>query len=294
MVASARNPLEGAFFDLSTRTKLRLTGEDRQRYLNGQITNDLRKLSECTSIAACVLSAKGKTDAHIFVFQDQVSYVLDADPDLRETLLGRLERYVIADDVEIADVTDELSIFHVIGDVVPDVARGNLIRANRFGAPGYDIWIERSQRENVFALLDSKVSFVDEQAAEVFRVERGIPRWGHELTQEIIPVEANLEESCVDYNKGCYIGQEVISRMKMSGQRNKRLAGFLADDESRLAAGMRLMSTAGKEAGWITSAATSERFGRRIALGYVKRGADLPAGIKVVELPFSPDNIGSD
>lgn len=291
---ASRNPEEGAFFDLSARTKLRLTGADRQRYLNGQITNDLRKLTESVAIAACVLSAKGKTDAHIFVSQDREVYALDADPGLRETLPGRLERYVISDDVQIADVTDDLSIFHVIGDMVPNVADGKMVQANRLGTPGCDIWIERSARDKVFESLSSVIPFVDEKQAEVFRVEQGIPRWGHELTQEIIPVEANLEESCVDYNKGCYIGQEVISRIKMSGQRNKRLYGFIADDESQLEAGIRLTSSAGKEAGWLTSAAASERFGRRIALGYVKRGADLPADIKLIELPFSAANIGSD
>ncbi len=68
--------------------------------------------------------------------------------------------------------------------------------------------------------------FCDEEAAETLRIERGLPRWGHELTGEIIPTEANLEASAIDYAKGCYIGQEVISRIKMSGQTNKRLCGF--------------------------------------------------------------------
>ena len=106
------------------------------------------------------------------------------------------------------------------------------------------------------------------------RIEHGIPRWGFELTEEIIPIEANLEQRTIDYQKGCYIGQEVISRMKMSGQTNKRLCGLISVNDVPLRPGMKLAvpSTAGKEAGWITSATRSERIGKEIALGYVKRG----------------------
>src|SRR3954451_15447660 len=109
------DPLKGAFVDLSARTKLRITGADRLRYLNGQITNDLRKATDVSPIEASVLSAKGKTEGHVFVRPDNDTFLLDADAELRESLTARLERYVIADDVEIADLTDELSIFHMLG-----------------------------------------------------------------------------------------------------------------------------------------------------------------------------------
>jgi folate-binding protein YgfZ len=111
----------------------------------------------------------------------------------------------------------------------------------------------------------------DDDCAEVLRIERGLPRWGRELTNEIIPAEANLEASTIDYAKGCYIGQEVISRMKMSGQSNKRLCGLLAVDGASIAAGMRLARD-GKDVGWVTSVANSARLGKTIALGFVKRG----------------------
>src|SRR5262249_31576425 len=93
-----------AFFaDLSARAKFRVTGADRFRFLNGQITNDLRKASETVAIEACVLNAKGKVNAHIFIAALGESFLVDAEPDLRETLEARLERYVIADDVQIED-----------------------------------------------------------------------------------------------------------------------------------------------------------------------------------------------
>jgi folate-binding protein YgfZ len=124
------------------------------------------------------------------------------------------------------------------------------------------------------------------------RIEEGIPRWGRELTEEIIPIEANLEERTVDYEKGCYIGQEVISRIKMSGQTNKRLCGLISLDGVPLQAGMRLASAPekGKEAGWVTSATHSEKIGKEIALGYVKRGFNNPGG-KLDAL--APENSGA-
>src|SRR5213596_4400369 len=96
--------------DLSERAKFRITGTDRFRFLNGQITNDLRKVSETVAIEACVLNAKGKMDAHIFVGALGESFLVDTDPTLREKLLARLERYVIADEVQIEDVTDQFAL----------------------------------------------------------------------------------------------------------------------------------------------------------------------------------------
>ena len=98
-------------FDLSDRVKLRLTGSDRVRFLNGQVTNDVRKANANLSLPACVLSAKGKMDALIFVSARRGRVVIDADADLRQTLAQRLERYLIADDVTIEDVTESLRSF---------------------------------------------------------------------------------------------------------------------------------------------------------------------------------------
>src|SRR5438270_2786715 len=95
------------FLELSERANFRITGTARLRFLNRQITNDLRKASETSAIEACILNAKGKTDAHIFVCTSEESFWVDAAADLRETLKVRLERYVIADDVQIEDVTDQ-------------------------------------------------------------------------------------------------------------------------------------------------------------------------------------------
>ena len=224
------NPAQGAFFDLSPRVKLRITGADALRFLNGQISNDLRKATADFAIQASVLSAKGKLNANVFISAEADSFVLDADPEVREELPARIERYIIADDVQIEDVTDRFAIFHITGEVTPVPFRpSRIVQADRFGCSGWDIWLERAEVERVRQELSATLVFCDEECAEVFRIERGIPRWGRELTDQIIPTEANLEATSIDYSKGCYIGQEVISRIKMSGQTNKRLCGLVLD-----------------------------------------------------------------
>src|SRR5438445_12283401 len=266
------------FLALSERAKFRITGTDRLRFLNGQITNDLRKASETSAIEACILNAKGKTDAHIFVCTSEKSVWVDAAADLRETLKVRLERYVIADDVQIEDVTDQFLLFHLLSKQPPALESGRIVSVHRFAEPGWDIWVEVAQHGALLQELSLRWTLRDSDAAEVMRIEQGIPRWGRELTAEIIPIEANLEQRTIDYQKGCYIGQEVISRIKMSGQTNKRLCGLISLDDVPLQPGMKLAapSAAGREVGWVTTATRSERIGKEIALGYVKRGFNSP------------------
>ncbi len=166
-----------------------------------------------------------------------------------------------------------------------------MVRAARFGCSGWDIWLDSAEHDRAFQQLSSGFPFCDEECAELIRIEQGIPRWGRELTDQIIPTEANLEVTSIDYAKGCYIGQEVISRIKMSGQTNKRLCGLVSLSGTPLQPGMRLAAAedGGKEAGWITSAVRSPRLEKEIALGYVKRGFNA-AGARLRAL--SPENSG--
>lgn len=299
-MTSDMRPEQGVAFDLSSRTKLRVTGADRLRFLNGQISNDVRKAAPNSAVHACVLTAKGKINADVFLAVDGDSYLVDSEPGTAETLAARIERYIIADDVEVEDVSDEFALFHILGPNVPAVDASKVVQANRFGLDGADLWVSGSLHDAAFQELSRKLPFCDEAGAEIFRIERGVPRVGHELTDKIIPTEANLELRAIDYAKGCYIGQEVISRIKMSGQTNKRLCGFVGLTQARLESGMRLLTVPdSNDVGWITSAAMSSRLGKQIALGFVKRGSQTPgteldarAGeaqtrVQIVDLPFA-------
>src|SRR5438093_12930495 len=159
------------FLDLSGRVKLRITGADRLRFLNGQITNDLRKASETSAIEACILNAKGKTDAHIYVSASGGSFLVDAAADLREALNIRLERYVIADDVQIEEVTDQFSLFHVFPEEPPAPGLGRIVCARRFAATGWDVWSDPADHDAVRHELTSSHLFIDSGAADVMRIE---------------------------------------------------------------------------------------------------------------------------
>jgi folate-binding protein YgfZ len=262
------------FFHLSARTKLRVTGADRVRFLNGQTTNDVRRSTESATQESCVLNAKGHLEAHLFLFSTSDAIWIDADEELRESLPARLERYVIADNVVIEEVTDEFALFHVVAEKSPQIPEAKFcLRSRRLLEEGWDVWGERSESEKIRQALSAQNDFISPDAVEILRIENGIPRWGRELTPEIIPPEARLEKRAIDYDKGCYVGQEVISRMKMSGQMRQRLCGVLGAEE--LAAGSELRAQE-KSAGKITSAVYSPRMRAHIALAMIKRGLTGP------------------
>ena len=283
-----------------------MRGSDRLRFLNGQITNDLRKATETEAIEACILNAKGKIDAHVFICAGQDAYVLDTDADLRETIPARLDRYIIADDVQIEDVSDEFDLFHFLDLERPTLPNECVVvRARRLSRAGWDAWVKRTDANNIRASFLQRWTVCDAASTETLRIQAGLPRWGRELTNEIIPIEANLEERCVDYSKGCYIGQEVISRIKMSGQTNKRLCGLISLDGVVLLPSMRLTAAADehRDVGWVTSGDYNPQIQKHIGLGFVKRGFNGPgthlralpsadpassagARIEVVSLPF--------
>jgi folate-binding protein YgfZ len=268
-------------FDLTPRTKIWLTGADRLRYLNGQVSNDVRRLNSSTAMQACVMTAKGKMNALIWIRAGADFLQIDAEPGSAEGVMARLERYIISDDVELADVTSEFALAHCIGvsrevlapNLPPEVT---LTNSNRFGMPGVDLlWSAGftwgAQGVNPQALESSGINsvLVNAETAEVFRIEQGIPVWGKELDENTIPVEAGLEGGSIDYHKGCYIGQEVISRIKSVGHVNRHLAGFLTPEE--VPPGTRIFSEA-KDVGFITSSAWSSALNQAVALGYLKRG----------------------
>jgi tRNA-modifying protein YgfZ len=284
------------FFDLSARTKLRVTGADRVRFLNGQTTNDVRKAGTGSTQESCVLNAKGHLDAHIFLFATPNEIWIDADAELREQLQARLERYIIADDVVLEDVSEGFGLFHLLAESKPEgIETKFCVQSQRLGCDGWDVWVESAVAAQTKSALAAVYRTADEGEWELLRIENGIPRWGRELTPEIIPPEANLQERAIDYEKGCYIGQEVISRMKMSGQVRQRLCGIVS--EAAMAPRMELRAET-KLAGWITSAAYSARLNAHIGLGMIKRGYTdagtslvalahgAEASVKVVGLPF--------
>jgi len=266
--------------DLSARTQLVLTGADRVRYLNGQVTNDVRKLRPGQTQMACVTTAKGKLCADVFITAQEEALIVDADPSLREALLARLERYIVADDVMIADVTESEVLLHYLGSEPPGFSGSVTVAAAcRLGREGWDLRLGRKDFSATHEALFAGRAIMDESLAELLRIEAGIPRWGRELDENTLPPEAGLDETHIDYHKGCYIGQEVISRLRSVGHVNRRLIGFIADGDGLLAPGMTVFaeSSGGAVVGTLTSVAFSFALEKTIALGYLKRGSPTGA-----------------
>lgn len=269
----------GAAVNLSARAKWSLGGADRVRYLNGQLTQDVRQARADHALYACVTNVKGRVEGDVFIHTSPQGdeLLLDAAPDLRESLGVRLERYIIADDAVLTDVTEEWQLWHVWGEAAEEagaagvVEGGTWVKGTRFGTPGLDLWLPAAD-----PLPAWSCDVLTESQLEAFRILQGVPAYPHELNAEVFPPEAGLEGRAMSFTKGCYIGQEVLSRIKTTGRMPKELVRWEAQgpglEPSR---GQDLF--AGPEStaplGHITSATLRPGDGVAVGLAYVKQGA---------------------
>jgi folate-binding protein YgfZ len=280
--------------DLTERAKFKITGQDRVRFLNGQLTNDILGLKPGITRYACALTAKGKLCADLYVTSTAEAFYLDTALILRSSLSTRLERYIIADDVVIEDVTEEFGLFHLLSQNIEELAKHRngletefaslskeypavfASESDRFAGPGVDLWFPLSTKFSILELLKEEPLTSD--VAESLRIERGIAAWGNELSENVIPNEADLQDRAISYTKGCYLGQEVISRIKSIGHVNRLLRGLVPIGDILLEQGDKLIADTQtmKEIGFITSVGKSEKSARLIALGFVRRGFDQP------------------
>jgi folate-binding protein YgfZ len=294
-----------ARFDLSARGRLCLIGADRQRFLHGQVTNNVNDLKTGQGTYAALANNKGKmtSDLNIYILADEI--LLDFEPGLADAVKQRLEKFIIADDVEIVDA----SSFRLVTVQGPGASaaceklglplpkRFEIIEHNgcyvagtpRLGGPGIDIFFP----EGAALALDE----IPEASAEAFdaaRIAQGIPRFGVDMDENTLVPEAI--ESAISYNKGCYIGQEVIARIRTYGQVAKALRGLRFEPGAAVPKRGDKIVRDGKEVGWITSAIFSTKLQRPIALGYVRKecnqiGSMLAvnaAPAEIAPLPFAP------
>jgi folate-binding protein YgfZ len=214
----------GAIIDLSDSVRLRFTGNDRLRYLNGQLTCDVRKASPDTVLPGCVTNHKGRLEAVVSLHSRGDAICLDAPASLADFLPARLGKYIIADDVELEDISAASALLHCCGGNPDSLRRhlgeGETALANaRFGPPGTDIWCPPSR----VAFWLSLAPPLSREEASTLRIQHGWPDWDADLGDGILPPEAGLDATHIDYHKGCYIGQEVLSRMRTAGKLNQRL-----------------------------------------------------------------------
>ncbi|NNE90274.1 MAG: folate-binding protein YgfZ [Verrucomicrobiales bacterium] len=207
------------------RAFFRLTGPDRVRFLNGQVSNQVDRDLSALSIEACVCTLKGKVQSliHITGDPDCEALLIDAEIDQREDVFERLDRYLIADDCELEDVTGTVVLWHGFGEDStaaenPETSR----RSHRLGPKGWDVF-EKPAGESLERIQEGEI--------EELRIEFGIPKWGHELTGEEFPAEVGLDRRAVDFHKGCYLGQEVVSRIESVGRVKRGLCWVEGDQD---------------------------------------------------------------
>lgn len=255
----ARLRRAGGFYAPKDRLRLCVTGADRVRYLNGQVSNDLRRLTPGVALAALVLTAKGKLCGDVLVWAEGEALIVEADAALGKTLPARLERYAIADDVAF-EVLPSTPRRHVFGPAAEGLEG---VRISRLGIEGLDV---DTPPPGMFEATAEEV--------EALRIERGVPQWGRELNEDILPQEAGLERAAVDFHKGCYVGQEVVSRIQSVGRVNRLLGGFWGDFPPEKASTLSLAAADGTKAGHLTSAIRHPETGRTAALGYLSTRAE--------------------
>jgi folate-binding protein YgfZ len=261
---------EARWIDCGSPALLEFRGPDAVRFLNGQLTQDVRLLTGGKiSLPSCVTDAKGKLQFRVWITESpEGSLWVEGSAGSAEALEARLTRYLIADDVEVRDLTGKLRLIHWIGETPAPPGSVFARASRRFNADGADWW---SPAGSGSGSPDHMVFSGDE--LEAFRIANGVPLWGRELTEGLLPPEAGLDATDISYQKGCYIGQEVISRIKSAGKVNRRLARM--EISGAMHADARLVDEEGRDAGVITSVSPVETAGGcRAALGYLKRGVE--------------------
>lgn len=205
-------PLDGRWIALEDRAIFRISGPDRVRFLNGQVTNDVSGPLEREAVAACLCSIKGRVEALVWVSATEDSLLLDGELGQRDFLQARLERYLIADDCEIIDETSNFLLIHHFNSGGPGISCRRLL------LPGRDQFLKRSA-----SVSFDESSRIHSMEFEQWQVLAAVPQAGLEITGGEFPAELGLDARAVNFHKGCYLGQEIISRIQSVGRVKRRL-----------------------------------------------------------------------
>jgi folate-binding protein YgfZ len=271
------------------------------------------------------LTNKGKMVADFVVYAEPDAYLLDLEPQAVHPFITAIEGFVVSEEVLLSDESAQWGLLSlqgpraaellalVLGRNVPDLPlyahtccqvagqQLRLIRRSHTGELGYQLLAPLGVLPELWQTLWQHhaacgLRAVGLETLEVLRIEAGLPVYGRDITDETIPIEANLTDA-VSYTKGCYIGQEVIARLESRGHVNRKLMGLLLDGDTLPESGAAISSSA-REVGWVTSAAYSPACQQNVALGYMRRevwapGTRLEVQTKgmtmravVVDLPF--------
>jgi len=301
-------------FDLGWRAKMVVTGRDRTRWLNGMVSNNIRDLTPAHGVYSFVLNPQGHILGDMYVFNRGESFLIDTDRAQAGKLVQLLKKYIIMDQVVLSEAGEgvimalglegpnskevlaragfgpgELQPLEVEDRMWHEVAL-SLVRTLQ---GGFMIWLSPENAAGMWeALAAAGATPVGAEALEMWRITAGIPRYGIDIRERDLPQETSQEQA-LNFSKGCYIGQEIVERIRARGGVHRRFTGFNFDRQAPPPAGTKI-EREGREVGEITSVAALPS-GKAVGLGYLRREAGGPGtaieigGVQatVAELPFS-------
>ncbi len=293
--AEFRALLEGAgLYDMSWQAKLVLGGEDRVRWLNGMVTNNIRDLALNRGNYSFVLNPQGRNLGDLVAYNRGEYLLATTDREQAPKLQEVFDRYIIMDDVEVEDIGDKLAtvgvagpkstgVLHAAGIDIAQLAPGEVSDRTWHGVgisvvrsvlplmDGYEIWSTPENLEQVWEhLVAAGATPAGSEALELYRIARGVPRYGIDLRERDLPQETG-QQHVLNFAKGCYVGQEIVERIRSRGNVHRMFVGIELQGDAP-AEGEKILCGE-KEAGEITSAARVPfpAGERTLALGYIRR-----------------------
>ena len=286
--------------DLSTaRGRIRVSGSEATMFLNGLITNDVKNLAQNRWMPAVFPTVQGRLIGAVRVIRGgEPGFLIDTETASHDAVLKTISRFTLAGDFKVADLTSETALLTVQGNQAAEIVEKvtgvsdlpengvaekdgmTIIRATHTGEDGFDVIIDSSRKAELQQALETAgAQPVGEDTFEILRVEAGIARFGQDMDETNVVPETNLDDA-VSFTKGCYVGQEIIVRIKHRGHPAKKLTSLRFETDQQVEPGAVILSKENQEIGRVTSAVVSPRLGS-IGLGYV-RYEHLVEGTQVV------------
>lgn len=306
-------------FDLGFRAQVSLTGSDRVRWLNGMVTNNIRDLGVDQGVYAFLLNPQGHILGDLYAYNRGDSITVETDQDQLEKILATFDHYIIMDDVEVKNRSEEITALGVGGpksrevlaatgfaaDDIPVLNARNVmwqgidctvIRGDDELFPVYEIWLATYSAKTLWnALLQAGAKPVGSEALEMHRIVSGTPSYRIDIRERDLPQETE-QARALNFNKGCYVGQEIVERIRSRGAVHRKFSAFVMENAVPVKPGAKIVFGE-KEVGEITSAASVPvaTGNRTVALGYIRRERGAPGtevtigGVKatVVQTPVT-------
>src|SRR5678815_1321016 len=286
--------------DLSTaRGRIRVSGSEATMFLNGLITNDVKNLAQNRWMPAVFPTVQGRLIGAVRVIRGaEPGFLIDTETASHDAVLKTISRFTLAGDFKVADLTSETALLTVQGNQAAEIVEKvtgvsdlpengvaekdgmTIVRATHTGEDGFDVIIDSSRKAELQQALETAgAQPVGADTFEILRVEAGIARFGQDMDETNVVPETNLDDA-VSFTKGCYVGQEIIVRIKHRGHPAKKLTSLRFETDQQVEPGAVILSKENQEIGRVTSAVVSPRLGS-IGLGYV-RYEYLADGTRVV------------